>query len=111
MIRVTLLYNLPDTTDEAEFLKWRLGEHQAENEAMPGVIKTEFARIDERWTLDDKHAPAPYRFITTVEYPDRETFEKNFYAESREAMEHDLALMKDPVFLITEVLASSDDRK
>ena len=37
MIRLTVLYNLPEGTDEAEFLRWRLGEHQAENAAMPGV--------------------------------------------------------------------------
>lgn len=107
MIRITLLYNLPDTTDEAEFLKWRLGEHQHENAAMPGVIHTDFARVDERWTMENPKAPAPYRFITTVEYPDRETFERHFYAESPESMAASLALMKDPVFLITEVLVST----
>ncbi len=107
MIRMTLLYNLPDTTDETEFLHWRLGEHQAENASMPGVIRTDFARIDEQWTLDNPHAPAPYRFMTTVEWADRESFEKNFYGESRESMEADLALMKDPLFLITEVLTET----
>lgn len=109
MIRVTLLYNLPDTTDEAEFLKWRLGEHQAENAAMPGVVKTEFASVIDRWTLDDAHAHAPYRFVTTVDYPDWETFEKYFYSEPREEMEKSVAMMKEPVFLVTEVLTSTEN--
>jgi len=108
MIRVTLLYNLPDTTDEAEFLQWRLGDHQAENAAMPGVIHTDFAQIRDRFTLDDAHAPAPYRFITTVDYPDWETFETSFYGEPREEMEKSFAMMKDPVFLINEILVSTD---
>ena len=107
MIRVTLLYNLPDTTDEAEFLKWRLGEHQAENAAMPGVTKTDFAQIQDRYTLDNPHAKAPYKFITTVEYPDRATFEKYFYSEPREEMEKSFAMMKDPIFLINEILVST----
>ncbi|MFN8563545.1 MAG: hypothetical protein U0703_18455 [Anaerolineae bacterium] len=75
-----LLYNLPDDSDEAEFLKWRLGEHQRDNAAMPGVIRTDFARIDEQWTLANPHAPAPYRFMTTIEWADRESFEQSFYA-------------------------------
>jgi hypothetical protein len=109
MIRVTLLYNLPETTDEAEFLKWRLGEHQVENAAMPGVVRTEFASVIDRFTLDDAHAKAPYRFVTTVDYPDRETFEKYFYAEPREEMEKSFAMMHEPVFLITEVLTSTEN--
>ena len=47
MIRLTVMYNLPEGTDEDEFLKWRLGEHQEENASMPGVIRTDFARIYE----------------------------------------------------------------
>ncbi len=107
MIRVTLLYNLPDTTDEAEFLKWRLGEHQVENASMPGVTKTDFAQIQDQYTLDNPHATPPYKFITTVEYPDRETFEKYFYSEPREEMEKSFAMMKNPVFLINEILVST----
>lgn len=45
MIRLTLLYNLPDNSDEAEFLKWRLGEHQQVNAAMSGVIRHDARRM------------------------------------------------------------------
>jgi hypothetical protein len=107
MIRVTLLYNLPDTTDEAEFLRWRLGEHQQDNAAMPGVLKTDFARIDGKWMPDNPSAPAPYRFITTIDYPDRETFERSFNSDSPEEWEASLKIMKDPIFLVTEVLVST----
>ena len=108
MIRMTLMYNLPDNADEAEFLRWRLGDHQEENAAMPGVIRTSFARITEQWTLENPHAPAPYRFMTVVEWADRETFEKSFYSESDEDWQASLAIMKDPMFLITEVLVSTE---
>lgn len=108
MIRMTLLYNLPDTTDEAEFLKWRLGEHQQENAAIEGVVRTDFARIDEQWTLDDPRAKAPYRFMTTVEWPDRETFERSFYSTTREEWDENFRIMKDPIFMISEVLVSTE---
>ena len=74
MIRLTVLYNLPEGTAEAEFLRWRLGEHQAENAAMPGVIHTDFGRIDERWTFDNPKEKPPYRFMTIAEWPDRASF-------------------------------------
>ena len=107
MIRLTLLYNLPPGSDEDEFLRWRLGEHQAENAGMPGVIRTDFARIDEQWTLDDPHAAAPYRFMTTVEWADRESFEQSFYATSREEWAESFKIMDNPIFLISEVLVST----
>jgi hypothetical protein len=107
MIRLTLLYNLPDTTDEAEFLRWRLGDHQEENAAMEGVTRTDFSRIVDQWTTENPHAAAPYKFMTIVEYADRESFEKSFYGESPESMAASLALMKDPMFLVCEVLVET----
>ncbi len=107
MIRLTLLYNLPPGSDEDEFLRWRLGEHQAENAGMPGVIRTDFARIDEQWTLDDPHAVAPYRFMTTVEWADRKSFEQSFYATTPEEWAESFKIMQDPIFMISEVLVST----
>jgi hypothetical protein len=37
MIRLTVLYNLPDGADEEQFLSWRLTDHQQTNESMPGI--------------------------------------------------------------------------
>ena len=109
MIRLTLLYNLPDDSDEAEFLKWRTGEHQRDNAAMSGVINTDFARIDEQWTLENPHAPAPYRFMTTVEWADRESFEQSFYASTPEEWAANFKIMKDPIFLVSEILVSTEN--
>lgn len=108
MIRLTVLYNLPEGTDEAEFLRWRLGEHQAENAAMPDVLHTDFGRIDERWTFDNPKEKPPYRFMTIAEWPDRESFEAAFYADSPD---DDLSRMSESVFLISEILTSTDNTK
>jgi hypothetical protein len=108
MIRLTVLYNLPEGTDEAEFLRWRLGEHQESNASMPGVIRTDFARIDERWTPENPHAAPPHRFMTIAEWPDREAFENSFYdPEGLAELDEDLKKLADPVFLISEILVSS----
>ena len=102
MIRLTVMYNLPDGASEEEFLHWRLGEHQEANAGMAGVLRTDFARIDE--TLP-RGAQPPYRFMTIAEWADRETFEKAFYADGeQESLEEDLKRIKDAVFLVSEVL-------
>jgi hypothetical protein len=110
MIRVTVLYNLPPGADEAEFLRWRLGEHQADNAGMPGVIRTDFGRID------GMHPPggtamvdkAPYRFMTTVDFPDEETFRKSFYSEENlVGLAENLKIIANPIFLISEILAET----
>jgi hypothetical protein len=108
MIRLTVLYNLPPGTDEAEFLRWRLGEHQQQNEAAPGVLRTDFARIDSQWTPDDNAAAPPYRFMTTADWPDLATFEASFFSEeSLASLRADKEKIADAVFLISEVLISS----
>lgn len=105
MIRLTVMYNLPEDTDENAFLEWRLGEHQTNNAAMPGVIRTDFARIDE--TLPRGTKP-PYRFMTIAEWPDRESFEASFYApEAQAKLEEDVKRIRDAVFLVSEILTES----
>ena len=42
MIKLTVMYNLSEGADHEEFLKWRTTEHQQDNAAMPGIIKTDF---------------------------------------------------------------------
>ena len=102
MIRLTVMYNLPEGSDEDEFLKWRLGEHQQNNASMPGVIRTDFARIYEGYPreLQPKH-----RFMTIAEFPDKETFEQSFWGrDSMEGLEESLKRITDYVFYISEVL-------
>ncbi|TVR85268.1 MAG: hypothetical protein EA416_17110 [Trueperaceae bacterium] len=104
MIRLTVMYNLPPGSDEAEFLRWRLGEHQANNAAAPGVLRTDFAMVE---SALPHVAPARHRFMTIAEWPDRETFEAHFYApEALARLEEHLKKLDDPVFLVSEVLTS-----
>ena len=76
VVKVTVLYNLPPGTDEAEFVRWRTGEHHAANIARPGVVRADFCRVlgtpavgPDRPASDLPSAPvgsdrAPYRFVT-----------------------------------------------
>jgi hypothetical protein len=105
MIRLTVLYNLKPYVDEDEFLAWRLGEHQRANASIPGVIRTDFARIDGAWPTS---TPSPYRFMTTADWPDRASFERGFYdAQVQADLLKNVEMLADPIFLISEVLTSS----
>lgn len=102
MIRLTVLYNLAPNTDEDGFLEWRLSEHQDSNLAIEGVVRTDFSRIDDAWPAGTQ---SPYRFVTTVDWPDKESFERGFYDPQVQAdLKENLAKISDPVFLISEVL-------
>jgi hypothetical protein len=102
MIRLTVFYNLPDGTDEEEFLKWRLGEHQENNSSMPDVLRTDFARIYEGVPRD---VQPKHRFMTIAEWADKESFEAAFYGDGRqESLEESLKRITDYVFYISEVL-------
>ena len=102
MIRLTVLYNLQPYVDEQEFLEWRLTDHQESNMGMPGVLRSDFARIED--SFPDGSTP-PYRFMTTADWPDMETFKATFYSEESQAgLEENLKMLKEPVFLISEIL-------
>ncbi len=108
MIRLTVLYNLPPETDEAEFLRWRLGEHQAENAAMPGVVTTDFGRIDQQWTPSGMQAGVPYRFMTVADFADWESFERGFLAQDvQDKLREDIHKIHNPLFLVSEILIST----
>ncbi|MEP7294025.1 MAG: hypothetical protein ABI835_19720 [Chloroflexota bacterium] len=109
MIRLTVLYNLPEGTDEAEFLRWRLGEHQQDNASGFGVVRTDFGRISEQWTPENRSVPSPYRFMTIVDYPDRETFERSFYADTPDQGDNDLARIVDTLFLVSEIMVATEN--
>ena len=100
MIRLTVLYNLPPGHDEEEFLEWRLGEHQSANMAIEGVVASQFHRI-----LKDGDTDPAYRFMTTVDWPDRESFERGFYdARVQADLKENLEKISDPLFLVSECL-------
>ena len=103
MIRLTVLYNLQPHVDETEFLEWRLTEHQEENMSAPGVLRSDFARIDDSYP--DSSTP-PYRFMTTADWADRESFEASFYDDKvQSSLQQSMTMLKDPLFLISELLA------
>ena len=107
MIRLIVLYNLLPNADEEEFLGWRLSEHQDSNLAIEGVVRTDFSRIDEAWPQGTK---SPYRFMTTVDWPDKESFRKGFFhSQVQDDLQENLKKLNEPVFLISEDLI--DQRK
>jgi len=106
MVRLIVMYNLPPGSDEAEFLRWRLGEHQRDNAGAPGVLRTDFAVAESAWP---RGAPPRHRFVTIAEWPDRASFEGVFYApDALAALEANLGKLDDPVFLISEVLTAGE---
>lgn len=109
MIRLTILYNLPPGDDEEAFLAWRLGEHQAQNAASTGVIRTDFGRVDEMWSFSDGLAKPPYRFMTIVDFVDRASMEEAFLSpEAQEQLRKDAKTIDGPLFLISEVLVATE---
>jgi heme-degrading monooxygenase HmoA len=106
-IRLTVLYNLPPGSDEEEFLRWRLGEHQEQNATAPGVIRTDFGRVDALG--DDK---PPYRFMTIADWPDRASFEAFFYSEEAQAdLKQDSERITDSLMFISEILAETNNEE
>ena len=107
MVRLTVLYNLQPYVDENEFLQWRLNDHQDENMGTPGILRSDFMRIEGCFPRD---ADRPYRFMTTADWPDMESFESAFYDPAyQEGLKENLKLLKDPVFLIGEILAQENN--
>jgi uncharacterized protein (TIGR02118 family) len=104
MIKLTVLYNLPPGADHEAFLHWRTTEHQAENMAMPGIIKSDFYMIKEAW----QRTEAPYRYMTEAYFPDMETFRRSFFDPEYQAkLSVSLKLIADPLFLISEEVLSA----
>ena len=104
MIRLTVLYNLSPEVNEEEFLSWRLSDQQDSNLAIDGVIRTDFSRVDESWPQGTE---SPYRFMTTVDWPDKESFKKGFFDSQVQAeLQENLKMLSEPVFLIGEVLVN-----
>ncbi len=105
MIRLTVLYNLPEGVSEDTFLDWRLSEHQQDNESMPGVLRTDFARITDRWP---ENTSPDYRFQTTVEWSDRESFDSGFHDDSvQKTLRENLKKLGDYEFIVSEILINS----
>jgi hypothetical protein len=106
MIRLTILYNLPPNSDEKEFLKWRLSDHQDKNMSVPGVIATDLSHVIEEWPHE---IPVHYRFITNMDWADYSSFKKGFFDPAVQAdLKESLLKIADPIFLISEVLIDQE---
>ncbi len=104
MIKLTVMYNLPPGADHEEFIRWRTTEHQAENMAMPGLIKSDFYVIREAWKAEG----LPYRYMTEAYFPDMETFRKSFFdPDYQVGLAEALKKIADPLFLISEEVLSA----
>lgn len=103
MVKLTVMYNLPEGADHEEFIKWRIGEHQKENMEIPGVLKSDFYVIEESWRQDRP----PYRYMTEVYWPDMASFRKAFFDPGyQEELAKSLEKISDPLFLISEEVLS-----
>jgi hypothetical protein len=104
MIKLTVLYNLPPGADHEAFLRWRTTEHQEENMAMPGLIKSDFYVIKQAWQRHD----LPYRYMTEAYFPDMQTFQQSFFDPEYQArLAEALKKIADPLFLISEEVLSA----
>lgn len=109
MIRLTVLYNLQPYVDEAEFLNWRLGDHQKNNMANENVVRSDFAICSESYPPTESPV---YRFMTTADWPTMEGFKKDFYDEDYQVkLKENLKMLKDPLFLISEILVDESKEK
>lgn len=104
MIRLTVLYKLAEGVNEDEYIRWRLSSHKAYVDSMPGVLRSDFCRIDESWP--DDVAPR-FRFQTTVDWPDRASYEKAFLNDQAQAdLRENVKKLGDHLFLVSEVLSA-----
>ena len=104
MVKLTVLYNLPDGSNHDSYIKWRTGEHQAANASAPNVLKTDFYVATATPLGEPK-----YRYITEAYFATVEDLNASFFSEaSQSKLKQDIKRIKDPVFLVSEEFASTD---
>ena len=122
MVKLTVMYTLPEGADHEAFLKWRTTEHQRENMGIPGVIKSDFYAVREIYSHAPSHAdtvqepkyedglkeePLRYRYITEAYWPDMQSFKSAFFdAVYQERLMDSLKKIANPIFLVSEEVLS-----
>jgi hypothetical protein len=110
MIKVTVLYNLPEGADEAEFVRWRTTDHHQANISQPGVIKSDFYRIVGTPLVGpDRPASdkAPFRFVTEAYWETIESFNEAWNdPEYQKRLVPAVARITDATFLVSEEIQS-----
>ena len=112
MVKLTVMYTLPEGSDHEAFLKWRTTEHQKENMGMPGVIKSDFYAVKEIHSHESDRLmsqPLYYRYITEAYWPDMQQFTSVFFdAGYQEKLMKSLEKIADPIFLVSEEVLSEE---
>jgi hypothetical protein len=104
MVKLTVLYNLHEGADNEAFIKWRVSEGQAENFALPGVLKTDFYVAKETVLGVPK-----YRYITEAYFATMADLETSFFQPDIQAkLKEDMRTLGEAVILISEELVSSE---
>lgn len=104
MVKLTVLYNLPDGADHEAFLEWRTTTHQASNAAVPGVLRTDFY-VAQPSPLGEPR----YRYITEAYFETMEALQAALFTEQAQAeLARDLERIAEPLFLVSEEVASSE---
>ena len=103
MVKLTVLYNLPDGADPDAYLRWRTTTHQEANASVPGVLKTDF------YVAKDTVLGTPkYRYITEAYFATMADLEAAVLTdEARARTQANLHRIADPVFLVSEEKAVS----
>lgn len=104
MVKLTVMYNLPEGADHEAFLAWRTTTHQRSNAGMPGVLKTDFYAARET-----PLGPPRYRYITEAYFATMADLETAFFNDEAQAkLQRDLERIAEPVFLISEEVVNSE---
>jgi predicted DNA-binding protein len=107
MVKLTVIYNLPEGADHEEFIKWRTTTHQEANAKMPHVLKTDFYVAKE--TMLGKPA---YRYITEAYYETMEDLENSFFTpEAQAKLKEDSKKGSEMIFLISDEIVTTVNKK
>jgi len=113
MIKLTVMYTLPEGADHEAFLKWRTTAHQEENMGMPGVIKSDFYAVKDIYSHEAdglEKKTLSYRYITEAYWRDMESFRSVFFdAGYQEKLMESLKKIANPIFLVSEEVLSEEN--
>lgn len=110
MVKITILYNLPEGADHDAFIAWRTGEHQEYNASATEVRKTDFyvARATPKLLALPASQPR-YRYITELYFDSMAELENMFFSEeTQRQLQEDLKQIHEPLFLISQEYACSE---
>lgn len=103
MVKLTVLYNLPEGADHDEYVAWRTTTHQRENASAPGVLKTDFYIAKPTPFGEPK-----YRYVTEAYFETMADLEAAIFSEASLAkLREDVKRIMDSVFLVSEEAATT----